>query len=166
MAFSPSFTITPLSTPGSFTITDASTGSDASIVDRQILLYQTNNTLLVSAIDFPLSAGSSITISPLTQDIALNVVVQWNYSGGVTQYSSQQIQAFVAFGQLFQYTLSQKQSTTPNITGDTLYYYNRMKLQLGIDSALQAISIGLDLQGAQVCINQYNNMLTNSAYYF
>ena|SRR5450631_889136 len=165
MPLVPSFSIAVGSTPNSFTITDSSSGSDVAITDRQILLYQASNALLVPAIDFPLSAGASITISPLTQDVALNVVLNWVDNTGATLYSTSLIYSFTAFAEAFFYTLIQSLSSTPTTINDTNFALNFYKLRVLIDATPKAIIAG-DIGGAQVLISLYQGMIKNAAYNF
>lgn len=166
MAFSPLFTITPLPAPSSFTVTDTSIGSDGAIADRQILIYSTANQLLVPAIDFPLSAGSSINISPLTQDVAVTVVLKWVDGGGIPLYTFSLIWAFVQYGLLFLENLTQFQISNPNIVNDTNWMGNKFKLFTEIQSALNAINIGQSFFAAQSCILRYQFMITNTNDFF
>jgi hypothetical protein len=161
MSFTASFTITPNGTGSGFTIADTSVGSDGSITDRTIYLYTASNALLVPAIDFPLSAGSSITISPLTTDIALTVVVTWNYTGGVAEYTYNLIYAFVQFGLLFLQTLTQTQISNPLIINDQNWISSKLGIFLEIQSALNAINVGQSVGSAQSCIARYNQTIAN-----
>ena len=165
MAFSPSFTITPLSNPASFTIQDTSTGSDVAITDRVITLYNVDNSVF-GVFDFPLSSGSSITLLPLITDVALNVKVSWNNSSGVSLYTSTQIYAFTQYGEQFYYQLTQNQTSNPNIVVDFNYYINKLKLRVELDSAVQAINTGSDIYSAQGCINRYNFLINNQNFFF
>lgn len=166
MPLTPSFSITPLSSGSSFIVTDTSTGGDGAITDRQILLYQTNNSLLVPAIDFPLSAGSSITISPLTTDIALTVVLNWNNSGGAAIYTYNLIFAFVQFALLFLENITQFMISNPLIINDSNYMGNKFKLFTLVQGALNAINVGQSVFAAQSQINLYQFMITNSQDFF
>jgi hypothetical protein len=166
MPLSPSFTITPTASPSSFIITDTSTGSDGAIADRQILIYTSANALLVPAIDFPLSAGSSITISPLTQDVAVSIIVNWNNSGGIPLYTFNLIFAFVQYALLFLQTLTQFQISNPNIVNDTFWMGNKFTVFTEVQSALNAITNGQSVGAAQSCINRYNYMIVNTNDYF
>lgn len=168
MAFVPSFTITPSILASSFVIADTSTGGSSGATTRQVLLYQSNGQLLVPAINFPIvsGAGDAITINVLTQDIALNVVVQYLNSGGSVIYSSNLIWAFVQYTMLFLYQLTESQSSNPNITQDTNYYNNKMALFTEVQSALNAINVGQDLAGAQGCINRALNFTQNQNLFF
>lgn len=166
MAFSPSFSITPLGNGASFTITDTSVGSDGSITDRQILIYTASNALLVPAIDFPLSAGSSITISPLTTDIAVSITVNWNNNLGAAIYTYSLIYAFVQFGLLFLQSLTQTQISNPGLVNDNSWITNKLGIFLEIQSALNAITVGQSVFSAQSCILRYNNTIANQSIIF
>lgn len=168
MALVPSFLIAipAASLPGTFQIQDTSGGSDSAITDRQIILTTVSNTQLVPPIDFPLSLGPFITISPLTQDAAVTIVVTWNSVTGTVLYSSTQVFAFTQFGMAFLYTLVQRLSSTPAIAQDTQFLGNFFNLLALINAAGFAISIGGDVGSAAVCINIYNNILTNQQLYF
>jgi len=166
MAFSASYTITPTGNPAAFTITDTSTGSDGAITDRSILLYTSSNSLYVPAIDFPLSDGSSITIAPLTSDVALNVVVLWKDSSGNTLYTASQIFAFVQYGLQFLQSLTQTQISNPLVINEQSWINNKFLIFLEIQSALNAINIGQSLYAAQSCILRYTQMITNQNLYF
>lgn len=168
MPFSAAFTIGASANPSSVVINDVSTGSDVLIVDRQIQLLTVANTPLsgTSVIDFPLSAGSSITINPLTQDVALNVIVSWLYGGNIIQYQSSQIAAFTQYGEQYFYTLIQTMATNPTIINDAVFFENFEKLRVLIDSAGKAITTAGDIGGSQGCILQYQNLISNPVIFF
>ena len=161
MPLNPSFTVTPLGNGSSFVVTDTSTGSDGAITDRQILIYTTANALLVPAIDFPLAAGSSITISPLTTDIAVTITLNWNNNVGAAIYTYSLIYAFVQFGLLFLQSLTQSQISNPLIINDTNWITNKFTIFEEIQSALNAINVGQSVYSAQSCILRYNQMIAN-----
>ena len=161
MPLVPSFTVTPLGNGSSFVVTDTSTGSDVAITDRQILIYNDSNGLLVPSIDFPLSAGSSITISPLTTDIAVTILLNWNNNSGVAIYTFNLIWAFVQFGLLFLQSLTQTQISNPNIVNDDNWISSKLGIFLEIQSALNAINTGQSVFAAQSCIIRYNSTIAN-----
>jgi len=161
MPLVPSFSVTPLGNGSSFVVTDTSTGSDGAITDRQILIYTASNALLVPAIDFPLSAGNSITISPLTTDIAVAIVLNWNNSSGAAIYTYNLIFAFVQFGLLFLQSLTQTQISNPNIVNDQNWISQKLGIFLEIQSALNAINVGQSVAAAQSCILRYNQTIAN-----
>src|SRR5277367_1866422 len=117
MPLVPSFTVAPTSTLGQLLITDNSTGSDGAITDRILTIYNAANTVIFTA-DFPLSAGSSITISPFTADQACNVVLNWNNSGGASLYNFSVLYAYTQYGENYFYTLTQQQQADPSYLND------------------------------------------------
>ncbi len=160
-----SFSIGITINPAQIVITDTSIGSDPSITDRVITLYDVNGAVF-GTFDFPLSIGASITISPLTQDIALTIRVQWNDSGGNPLYTSNQIYAFTGYDEAFYYNLTQSQAGNPNIIRDNRYYNNKIALRVELDSAVNAINVGLDIAGAQGCVNRANYIVSNANLFF
>lgn len=166
MSFSPSFQISPSAAGSTFTVVDNSTGSDGAITDRQILIYTTANILLVPAIDFPLSAGSSITISPLTQDIAVTIILNWNNSGGASLYTFNIIAAFVQFAYIFLQGLTQFQIANQNATSDLNWLFNKFKIFGYVKSALLSISTGQSVSAAQDMILEYQAFITNTNFFF
>lgn len=167
MPLVPNFTIAPTSNPAALLLTDTSTGSDGAITDRKILLYNSAGNLVVASIDWPI-ADAAITISPLTADIALNVQVNWDNSGGTPLYTKSQLFAATQFAEQFYYTLTQEQAATTNlnILTDFPYFTNKSMLRTLIDSAVQAIEVGADIFSAQFCISLYQQLLNNPNNYF
>ena len=165
MALTPSFTITPLGNGSSFTVADTSTGSDGAITDRVITLYKVDNSVF-GIFDFPLSAGSSITINALTQDIALNAIMTWNNNVGTPLYSFSLIFAFVQYALLFLSNLTQFQISNPSIVNDTFYMGNKFNMFTEVQSALNAINTGQSLGAAQSAILRYQNLIVNANDYF
>jgi hypothetical protein len=167
MPFVQSFTIAQTSNPAQLVLTDTSTGSDGAITDRRILLYNSAGNLVVLAIDWPI-ADASITISVLTADIALNIQVNWNNSGGTVLYTKSELFAATQYAEQFYYSLTQQQAATTNlnILNDFPYFENKSKLRTLIDSAIQAIAVGSDIFSAQFCISIYQQLLNNPNLYF
>lgn len=167
MPLVPSITIQPTGNGSEIVVNDTSTGSDGAITDRKINVYQANNSLLgASPYDFPLSAGSSITINPLDKDYAVTVIFTWVNSSGTPLYTASAIGAFVQYGLLFAESLTQTQEANPNIINDENFMGNKFKLFTEIQSALNAITTGQSVFSAQSCISRYQKLITNSTYYF
>lgn len=160
-----SFTLTPTSSASSFILTDTSTGSDGAVTDRQIILYTPQNNQYVPPIDWPI-AQSSITISPLTADQALNIVVNWNNSGGVPLYTASQIFSFTQYGEQFLYGLTQNQTSNPSLLNDNNYLTNKYIFRVHIEDAIKAITVGNDIVAAASCIVLYQEMINNQSLYF
>lgn len=170
MALTPSIQIGSVNTgatidPSAIIITDNSTGSDGAIASRQILLYTVQNALLVAAIPWPL-ATNPITINPLTQDIALNTVVNWLDGSGNILYTFSAIQAFTGYGENFAYNLIQTEESSPGILQDVNYQGYVNTLNNYLVSAVRAISVGQSLKNAQLMILKEQYLVTNSNRYY
>ena len=170
MALTPSFSIGSVNTgatidPSAIILNDTSTGSDVAIVSRQILLYTVQDAQLVAAIPWPL-ATNPITINPLTQDTALNVVVNWLDVGGNVLYTFSLIQAFTGYGEQFAYNLIQTEESSPGILQDTNYQNYVNTLNNYLVSAVRAISVGQSLKNAQAMILKEQYLVTNSDRYY
>jgi hypothetical protein len=144
---------------------DTSTGSDGSIVDRVITLYNAAQTV-IGTYDFPLSAGSSILITPFTTDTAVNATINWNYSGGVSMYNYSVLFAYTQYAEQFYYQLTQGQQAQPTLLNDQEYFQNKSKLRVLIDSCNQAISVGKDIFSANTSISLYQQLIANPTLYF
>lgn len=151
--------------PSAIIAQDVSTGSDVAIVSRQILLYTVQAAQLVSAIPWPL-ATNPITINPLTQDIALNCVINWLDVSGNILYTFSAIQAFTGYGEQFYYNLTQTETSSPGILQDVNYQNYKATLRNYLDSAVQSISIGQNLGNAQAMILKENYLVKNSNLYY
>lgn len=170
MALAPSFSMGSVNNgatidPTAIILTDTSTGSDGAIASRQILLYTVQNALLVAAIPWPL-ATNPITINPLTQDIALNLVVNWLDGSGNILYTFSAIQAFTGYGENFAYNLIQTEESSPGILQDVNYQGYVNTLNNYLVSAVRAISVGQSLKNAQLMILKEQYLVTNSNRYY
>jgi hypothetical protein len=167
MAFSPNFSISnniaqPINT---FVITDTSTGFDALIVDRKINVYKSDNSLF-STIDFPLSAGNTISLPILDKDYAVTIVLQWLYAGNFAQYQANQLFVFTGYLEWFFYSLVQQISASPGITEDSVFYQNMCILRARIDGANSSINVGSSVFNAQNMVSLAQNMVNNSTLFF
>lgn len=169
MPIVPSFSISQGADPSAIILTDTSSGSDGTITDRKINLYDSANVLFgASPYDFPYvsGAGDTITINPLLKDKALNIVITWvNSSSG---YTSSQIFAFTGYGQQFYNGLTRAQTSQPSIVNDQNYYTNKGILETELNSAALAIGDMNDQFAAQNCIDRYTFMIniTNQKLFF
>lgn len=138
------------STPSTFVVTDTSSGSDVAITTRNIFIYLDDNTLFTgAAIPFPLSAGSSISLAILTEDLAYSVLMTWNDSGGGVVEQSSVIGVFTGFLEWFYYSLTQHIAAQANVLNDTNFLTQYSNLRNFIDSANQSILIGQSIYNAQ-----------------
>jgi len=172
MSFSPSFQISSFNTGGTIDPTavilvDNSTGSDGNIASRKILFYSVQGALAVPAIPWPL-ATNPITVNPLSQDVALTVLVQWLDGSGNVLYSFTIQAAFTGYGEQFWYNLIQTESASPTILQDVNYQNYKGTLRNYLDSAVKSISIGgsVGLGNAQGSILQEQYLVTNSNLFY
>lgn len=174
MSFTGSFSI--VQNISSITVTDTSTGSDGSITDRRITITLSDGSTLVppgtttSYIDFPLSAGASITINNLLlRDYAPNVTVDWITASPVpgNVYTSTQSAIFDYYTSYFLYGLTQeRQVANPNIIRRNNYSSNKTLLWSLLLEAENCISLVGDITNAQACLNEAYNMTSNPQRYF
>lgn len=153
------------------TLADTSTGSDTNITARQIYLQTGNGTYLVPAgvtTNFIpwLLANTSINLNVLSQDYAVNILVQWLDVSGNVLYSSQNVYLFTAYSEQFMYGLTQLLALSPSIPQDNQYYADKMQLRVLIDSAVNSIAIASDISSAQSCLNQAAYMIQNKNLFF
>lgn len=169
MAFNGAFTVSSLITPGSFIITDTSTGSDVNLTGRTISLYQADGTLLGgTTINFPLSAGASITLNVLNVDLCLLIVLTWQSSSPLSPpsaYSASGLFNFIGNSRAFEDQQIGAIQSNPNILNDSTFYYYLGDLQTEIDNSIQAASNGQQAS-AQAALSRIQNLIVNQNKYF
>jgi len=174
MAFSPAFTCAQnIQAPSTLVIADTSTGSDVAITTRKIYITTANETYLTEAgqsttptytqWDEP---NATIELDILDQDYALNIRIEWCNSSGTALYTSYNLFCFTLYSNQFYYTLTQLQSTGNLNVNDTVYYTNKEKLKIFIDSANNAVEYASDITGAQQCLNAAAYMIDNQNLFF
>jgi len=167
MALTPSFSLSATADPSAVSVQDTSTGSDGAITTRKIIFTQTDGTPLGgSPYDFPLSAGTSITVNPLDKDYGLTVTVNWVDVSGAVLYTANQIFVFTQYAKLFLESLTQQQIANPEIVNDQNFIQNKFNLFQGVKSAENALTYGQSVSAAQFCITQYQELITNNQFFF
>lgn len=171
MPIVPSFSIGSVNTgatidPTAIILTDTSTGSDGSIASRSISLYTAANVLLVPPISWTYPTPNPFTINPLTQDIALNVVVTYLNSSGTVLYTVSGIAAFTGYGENFNYGLIQTETSSPGILQDVNYQNYVNTLNNYLTNAVKAISVGQSIGNAQAMILKESYLVANSNLYY
>jgi hypothetical protein len=152
-------------------MTDTSTGTDGLIVSRRITITDSNGDYVVPAgvttnyIDWPL-LDNPISLNILTQDMALNIMVEWLYAGAVVQYDLNNNYCFSEYNKQFLYYLIQLQSLTYNIIQDNNYWGNVSTFWINIIGAINSVAIADDIFASQVCLNRATFMAQNQATYF
>ena len=172
MPYSQNFTVAQTSAnPAYIIMTDTSTGTDGLIVSRRITITDSNGDYVVPAgvttnyIDWPL-LDNPISLNILTQDMALNIMVEWLYAGAVVQYDLNNNYCFSEYNKQFLYYLIQLQSLTYNIIQDNNYWGNVRTFWINIIGAINSVAIADDIFASQVCLNRATFMAQNQATYF
>lgn len=168
MAFNAAFTVTSTIVPGNFTINDTSTGSDSNLTGRTISLYQADGSLLTgTTINFPLSAGSSITLS-LSLDACLQIVITWQSSSPLpppSEYSASGLYLFRGYSMQFVDQQIGAIQSNPSILQDANFYDSLGKLQTEIDNSVQAASTGQQAS-SQAALNRIQYLITHQNNFF
>jgi hypothetical protein len=171
--FNPSITVaqTPLN-PSIILITDTSVGTPANpLVSRNVTITDSSGNYIVPSGTttnyIPWAIGESfIALDILTQDMALNIKVDWLQSGNVVEYTYNQNYSFTQFSKQFLYYLIQLQSQNYNIIQDNNYWGNVGIFWTNIIGAINSVEIGNDIASAQACLNRTNYMQQNQSIYF
>lgn len=169
MPLSPSFTISNNSglSQNTFSITDTSTGSDGAVTKFVVLVYDdANNQIPGSPVTLPYSANATYNISILTQDLAVNVVVQWQNVGGTVLYTTSLIFVFTGYLEWFDYGLIQQIAANDSLIVDRNFKSDMYDLRLWIDNANQAINVGTSIFNAEAMILLAQQMVNNPNLYF
>lgn len=153
------------------TLTDTSTGTDGGIVSRRVYLRKSDGTFLVPEgvtteyITWALAATTK-DIDCLTQDMALQVTVQWLNVSNVVLYDKALVYGFTLYNETFDYGLTQVLAGNQLLFNDNSFWKNKSDLRTFLDSGDQAISLASDLYNAQVCYNQATALRLSSQYFF
>jgi hypothetical protein len=159
--------------PSNITVTDTSTGSDASVAERRIYLWDAYGEYLTGddsvSYDVWPYADSEITLDVLTETIgdqALNLRVDWVDSGGTALYTDNNNYPFPQWGKQFFVYLLQQQGLTPGVYQDLAYSGNLAIFWTNLVGGINQVETGNDISGGQNCFNRTNQMRLNENTYF
>lgn len=177
MAFTGSFEITQTSDVTSLVVTDTSSyvsEGQGTFLGRQIRLYKVDtNTLVPSGttttyIDFPFSAGSSITITGvLLTDYSLSANVVWlsnNPQPGST-YTATEVVTFLNYINDFIYGKVQQLAASPSLLNDT-NWQDSMQIMYNEKENAEQATLYDDQFAAQSAINRAFVLINNENMYF
>lgn len=173
MSFSPSFTVSQsAAAPATVVFTDDSSGSDGAIVSRRIYVTDQSGSAVVPSgtstayISWILATNPLSVSNLLTQDTAVDVLVQWLDSGNNVLYSSEDTFCLEDFGKQFFIYLFQQQALAPNIVQDSNYFGNLCQFWINLIGANTMITEAEDLSSSQNCLNRETYMAANQNLYF
>jgi hypothetical protein len=109
-----------------------------------------------------------ITLNVLTQDMAVNIRVDWVDSFGVVvnNYTKNNNYCLTEYNKQFLYYLIQLQSLTYNIIQDNNYWGNVGIFWTNVIGAINCVQIADDITASQVCLNRATYMATNQSAFF
>ena len=172
MALTPNFTAAQTwGEENIITLTDSSTGSDGAITQRRVYFRQSDGTFLVPEgttteyVAWAL-ADTSEDFDILTEDVALQVTVQWLNVSNVVLYDKIYVFGFTLYNETFDYGLTQALAGNSLLFNDNSFWKNKSDLRTFIDSGDQAISLASDLYNAQLCYDQATALRVKSQYNF
>ena len=171
MAFNGNFTAAQSVDGKSIILTDTSTGTDSNLTGRTVNLYLVDGTLLGgSTINWPLSSGSTLTISNiLPKDYAINIQVNWQSSSPLpspSTYSLTGLTVFTQNSEIAAYSLLQQIASNQGITRDNDYMYNLALVNSDILNALRSGRFN-DQGSAQAALDRvYDKVVVNLNFYF
>lgn len=156
--------------PDSINFVDTSTGTDGTITSRRVYMKTSANTYLVeqgttTTYEVWDYANSTITLSVLPKDYALEITVQW-MAGGTVVTSKVYTLGFTLYNETFDYQLTQVLSGNPLVINDNNFFPNKSDLRVNIDGGNQAIFFATDIFSAQQCYDRATNLRLGSQYYF
>lgn len=171
MAYNLNFTAAQSVDGHSIILTDVSTGSDPNLTGRTVNLFLVDGSLLGgSTINWPLSSGSTLTISNiLPRDYAPNIQVNAQSSSPLPPPSTYTLTALGVFTQnseIAAYSLLQQIASNQGITRDNDYMYNLALVNSDILNALRSERFN-DIGSAQAALNRiYEKVVINANFYF
>lgn len=166
MAFNADFQINSLVIPQSFTITDTSTGSDPSIVLRQIFIIEADGTQ--TGILWPLSEGNSKTLNILQVDKCLTIQLAYtslNPQPPPSEYTKEGLYPFTGNSWLFVDSLSEVPASDYTVTADTNFVSNFLTVFADILRCERAAATGQQMS-AQAALDRIQNMKTYQNMFF
>lgn len=172
MAFSPSFTVSAsAASPSTVVFTDDSSGSDVLILARRIYVTDYAGNPIVQSVnsnaylDWPL-ATNPISFDLLTQNTAVNVLVQWLGAADAVLYEDDNDFCLREYAIQFFIYLIQNQALTPGIVQDANYFSNLALFYVNMQGAETMIVDAADLAASQNCLNRCTLMQNDQSFFF
>lgn len=172
MPLVPSFTISQTAlSAGVVIFTDTSSGSDVLVISRKITITDSAGNPVVQSGNTGTTITWALATNPysldlLTQDMAVQIRVDWLNAAGASIYNSEASYCLPQFNKVFLYYLIQLQSLTYPIIQDTNYWNNVAILWANLTGAINAVEIASDITASQACLDRCTFMANNQSKYF
>lgn len=168
---SPAFTVSQSAiTPQNFTVTDTSSGSLGTITQRRIYVQDAYGNYLTGNgtvnYDEWILANSTITLDVLTEDLAVDILVEWLNVSDVIVNSLDNTYPLSEFNKQFFYYLIQNLGLKPETYQDTNYSGNLSIFWANVVAGINAVTYGNDIAAAQNCFSRATFMRLNENIYF
>jgi len=163
MALTVNFSVASnITTPTVITLADTSTGTDNTITQRRVYLQKADGSYLTpkgSTTNYItwIYADSTIAISVLDQDYALNITVQWLASSTIA-YTKATLAEFNNYAVTYRIKLLKAQASNPRFINSQNFFQVESNVTTYIDGANSAVSIAGDIDLAQLC-NEKNKVI-------
>jgi len=165
MPLSPAFSITESTQLGVVVLTDTSTGTDASVTGRRVRIYKTDGSLFVEEQNWDINE-TTITLTILDKDYALNFEVYWDYIATPGVYTADLIFAFTRFGKFEYGQLVRLMTSNPDIIKDRDFFDYMKMMDVDIENAVFAIDEMEDQYAAQRAIERYQDLITKKSIFY
>lgn len=172
MAFIPDFSATQtIGLPSKINFTDISTGTDLNITSRRIYLLTSSGTYLVqtgttTSYEVWAYTSSTITLTVLSKDYALDILVQWLDISNNVLYEKTHALGFTLYNETFDYGLTQMLAANVANFNDAYFFRNKSNLRIYIDSGNKAVELASDIYDAQLCYDEATKLRLKSQYIF
>lgn len=160
--------------PGDIIFNDDSSGTDVTITQRRVYVFDTEgNTLVPDGISTQYNAwpnyptDDSITIEDiLTSDKGCRVVVQWLTAGNSVVYDKTHYIGFNCYNKDEDYSLTQNVASNSLLMNDNGFWNNKNLLMTLVESADNAIERASDINAAQQLYDAATEITDNAQYLF
>lgn len=154
-------------TPSTFQIVDTSTGSDGTVTKFVVFIYDAANIQIPgSPFTFAYTPNATYNLAVLTQDIAVNIIVQWQTVASAVQVTTNQIFVFTGFLEWFNYGILQQVSAQNRLLVDRNFFSSMSELRNLIDNANKSIEVGNSIFNAEAMIILAQYMANNPTLFF
>lgn len=159
--------------PSQIVFADTTTGVDVAVVSRRIYLTDENGDYVVNTgttTNYEVWSGfpgtTSITLSPLTKDMALLCRVDWINISGAVLYTKTVLTHFPVYAKDYYIFLIKAQSSNRKLKDNAKFYPNLLKLLGEIKMAYDSIALISDISSCQAALDRAKLLIDKPSYFF